>query len=141
MNTLKTALVVAVGLATALPAEAASSVSVRAGNGGAVISVTSGHDYRDRGDRGTAGIAGASTSATSSVASTGRAISGRGTSAWSTTATMRARPTRRGVVFELVIDAYDGSVLRVSAVRRGAAATSSRGVPPEPILRKRRIGS
>jgi len=121
MNVLKTALVVAVGLATALPAEAASSVSVRAGNGGAVISVTSdqGYDrYDRRGDR--------------YDRRRGRCLDERTVErrlyragyvrAWDFRLIddryfVRAI-NRRGTMFALVIDAYDGSILRVSVVHR-----------------------
>lgn len=123
MNVLKTALVVAVGLATALPAEAASSVSVRAGNGGAVIAVTSDHGY-DRYDR-----RGDRWDRRHRRCLDERQIERRlyragYVRAWDfrliNDRYFVHAVNRRGTMFALVIDAYDGDILRVSVVdRRG----------------------
>jgi hypothetical protein len=119
MKLIKPLLALAVGLATALPADAATRISVGVDGRSGAVSISAGQGYRDRDGRWDrrqrrclderdierrlyrSGYVRAW-----DIALYGDRYSARAS-------------TRRGVVFALVIDAYDGSILRAEIVRRG----------------------
>jgi hypothetical protein len=124
MKLLKPLLALAVGLATALPADAATRISVGVDGRSGAVSISTGQDYRDRDGRGNRGDR---WDRRQRRCLDERAIERRlyrsgYVRAWDIALygdRYSARASnRRGMVFALVIDAYDGSILRAEIVRR-----------------------
>jgi hypothetical protein len=130
MKLIKPLLALAVGLATALPADAATRISVGVDGRSGALSISTDQGYRDRDGRGDRWDRRHRRCLDERTIERRLYRSGY-VRAWDFSLRgdryFARASTRRGLIFALVIDAYDGSILRAEVIRRDRGGRGDHG--------------